>query len=244
MYNLLISIAAAVVVFLVTKFAIGLSWLISPLPAMLVFLGVYFLIAKHVMKKVLAIIETANRDLQGQRVDKAVRELQTAFKYGKWQFYVTGQINSQIGIIYYVKRDFTNAFPYLEKCFARNWVAMGMLAITYMKRNKKGKMLETFEKTVRWNAKESLAWSLYAYCVNEGGDIGKAKEILSRGLKKIPGDERIAHNLEALKEGKKMKMKNYGDMWLQFHLEKQSVIMKQQQAAAFGGMAKRRTIRK
>jgi hypothetical protein len=38
-------------------------------------------------------------------------------------------------------------------------------------------------------------------------------------------------------------MRNYGDMWLQFHLEKQSVVMKQQ-AAAMGGMAKRRIIRK
>jgi hypothetical protein len=112
-----------------------------------------------------------------------------------------------------------------------------------MKRNKKEKMRETFEKAVRWSSKESLLWSLYAFCLNEGGDSGKAKEILARGLKKIPGDERIMHNLEALNEGKKMKMRSYGDMWLQFHLEKQSVIMKQQ-AAAFGGAAKRRIIRK
>jgi predicted Zn-dependent protease len=243
MYNLLISIGAALVVFLVLKFAVGLPLIIALAPALLVFLAAYFLIARYVMKKVMAIMEAANRDLQGQRIDKAVRELQTGFKYGKWQFYVTGQINSQIGVIYYVKRDFSNAFPFLEKSFARNWVAMGMLAITYMKRNKKERMLETFEKAVRWNAKESLIWSLYAFCVNEGGDSSKAKQILSRGLKKIPGDERLANNLEALNEGKKMKMRNYGDMWLQFHLEKQSVIMKQQ-AAAMGGMGKRRVIRK
>jgi predicted Zn-dependent protease len=243
MYNLLISIGAALVVFLVLKFAVGLPLIIALAPALLVFLATYFLIARYVMKKVMAIMEAANRDLQGQRIDKAVRELQTGFKYGKWQFYVTGQINSQIGVIYYVKRDFSNAFPFLEKSFARNWVAMGMLAITYMKRNKKERMLETFEKAVRWNAKESLIWSLYAFCVNEGGDSSKAKQILSRGLKKIPGDERLANNLEALNEGKKMKMRNYGDMWLQFHLEKQSVIMKQQ-AAAMGGMGKRRVIRK
>jgi predicted Zn-dependent protease len=243
MYNLLISIGAALVVFLVLKFAVGLPLIIALAPALLVFLAAYFLIARYVMKKVMAIMEAANRDLQGQRIDKAVRELQTGFKYGKWQFYVTGQINSQIGVIYYVKRDFSNAFPFLEKSFARNWVAMGMLAITYMKRNKKERMLETFEKAVRWNAKESLIWSLYAFCVNEGGDSSKAKQILSRGLKKIPGDERLANNLEALNEEKKMKMRNYGDMWLQFHLEKQSVIMKQQ-AAAMGGMGKRRVIRK
>jgi predicted Zn-dependent protease len=243
MYNLFVSIGAAIAVFLIIKLVTPLSWILSLILAMPVFLLAYFLIARYVMKKVMAVMEIANRDLQGQRVEKAIRELQTAHRYGKWQFYVTGQVNSQIGVIYYVKRDFTNAFTYLEKSFVKNWVAMGMLAIIYMKRNKKEKMLETFEKTVRWSPKESLLWSLYAYCVNEGGDSGKAKEILSRGLKKLPGDERITHNLDALKEGKKMKMRNYGDMWLQFHLEKQSAIMKQQ-AAALGGMAKRRIIRK
>lgn len=243
MYNLLISIGAAIAAFLVLKFVAGLSLTLSLLLAVPFFLVNYFLIARLVMKKVMAIMETANRDLQGQRIEKAVRELQSAYRYGKWQFFVTGQINSQIGVIYYVKRDFSNAFPYLEKSFVKNWVAMGMLAITHMKRNKKEKMLETFEKAVRWTQKESLLWSLYAYCVGEGGDVGKAKQILARGLKKLPGDERLKHNLEALNEGKKMKMRNYGDMWLQFHLEKQSVVMKQQ-AAAMGGMAKRRIIRK
>lgn len=243
MYNLLISLGAAIAVFLIIKVTTGLSWILSLILGMPVFLPAYFLIARHVMKKVMAIMETANRDIQGQRVEKAVRELQTAQRFGKWQFYTTGQINSQIGIIYYVKRDFTNAFTYLEKAFARNWVAMGMLAIIYMKRNKKEKMRETFEKAVRWSAKESLLWSLYAYCLNEGGDTGKAKDVLNRGLKKLPGDERMTHNLDALQAGKKMKMRSYGDMWLQFHLEKQSAIMKQQ-SAAFGGMAKRRIIRK
>ncbi len=243
MYNVLISLGATVAVFLILFLVTPLPGMWSLVVAMPVFLLAYFLIARHVMKKVMAIMETANRDLQGQRIEKAVRELQSAHRYGKWQFYVSGQVNSQIGVIYYVKRDFTNAFSYLEKSFAKNWVAMGMLAIIYMKRNKKEKMLEAFEKAVRWSSKESLLWSLYAFCVNEGGDAGKAKEILSRGLKKIPGDERITQNLDALKAGKKMKMRSYGDMWLQFHLEKQSAIMKQQ-AAAFGGMAKRRIIRK
>jgi tetratricopeptide (TPR) repeat protein len=243
MYNLLIALATGAAVFIIVKFTFALSWWISSLCAMPVFIAAYFLIARHVMKKVMAVMETANRDLQGQRVEKAIRELQNAFQYGKWQFYVTGQINSQIGVIHYVKRDFANAFPYLEKSFVKNWVAMGMLGISYMKRNKKEKMIEAFEKAVRWSSKESLLWNLYAYCLNETGDIGKARDVLARGLKKLPGDERTKHNLDALREGKKMKMRNYGDMWLQFHLEKQSVMMKQQ-AAAFGGMSKRRIIRK
>ena len=242
MYNILISAGAGGVVFLILLFAAGLSWWLSLLIALPVFMGVFYLISRLVMKKVMAVMESATRDLQAQRVEKCIRELQGAFKYGKWQVYVTGQINAQIGMIHYMKREFAAAFPYLEKAFFKNWVAMGMLAVSYMKRNKNDKMKDTFEKALQGSPKESLLWNLYAYCLTEIGDTAKAREVLEKGLKKLPGDERITHNIEALSEGKKMKMKNFGEMWLQFHLERPSAIMKQQQAA-MGGM-RRRIIRK
>jgi len=243
MYNLLISLGSCSVVFLVCVFVFDAPWWISLLVAVLIFSAAYLLIARYVMKKVTAIMEAAGRDLQGQRIEKAIRSLQDAFRYGPWQFSINGQIHSQIGMIYYMKRDFSNAFGHLEKCFAKNWIAMGMLAISYMKRNKKEKMMATFEKAVQWSSKESLLWNLFAYCLNETGDTEKAIQVLEKGKKKLPGDERLSGNLEALKSGKKMKMKSFGDMWLQFHLERQSVVMKQQ-AAALGGMARRRIIRK
>lgn len=243
MYNLLISIG----VFALIMIALLLT---TDLPVWGVFLialpfmaASFLLIARMVLKKINAIMEAAGRDIQGQRIEKAVRTLQEALRFGKWQFSVTGQVHSQIGMIYYMKRDFSNAFPHLQKSFAKNWIAMGMLAVSYMKRNRKDMMIRTFEKAVQWSPKETLLWNLYAYCLNECGDTEKAVKVLERGLKKIPGEERIRSNLEALREGKKMKMKSFGDMWLQFHLERQSVVMKQQ-AAAMGGMARRKIIRK
>ena len=243
MYNLLISLGAAVAVFIPLQFALDLYWLMSLFISMLVFMGVFYLISRIVMKKITTIMDTVTKDLQAQRVEKGIRELQAAFRYGKWQIYITGQLNAQIGMIHYMKRDFAAAFPYLEKAFFKNWVAMGMLAVSYMKRNKPEKMKETFEKATQGSPKESLLWNLYAYCLVETGDTGKAKEVLEKGLKKLPGDERLKSNLEALQEGKKMKMKNYGEMWLQFHLERPSAVLKQQQQAAMGGM-RRRIIRK
>ncbi|HEY6837713.1 MAG TPA: hypothetical protein VI389_03135 [Geobacteraceae bacterium] len=238
MYNILISCGAGIAVFLILTLAAGLSWWIALLIALVVLLGIFYFISRYIMQKVMAASETASKDLQGQRVDKAIRELKSAMPYGKWQIYVTGQLNAQIGMIYYLKRDFSNAFPYLEKSFFKNWVAMGMLAVTHMKRSKRDKMKETFEKAVQWSPKESLLWALYAYCLCEGGDTGKAKEVLERGLKKLPCDEKLKQNLELLAEGKKMKMKGYGDMWLQFHLESVGTIQKQQMAA-MGGMRRR-----
>jgi tetratricopeptide (TPR) repeat protein len=243
MYNLLISLGAASVLFVVLMFAVALPWWGSLLGALLIFAACYLVLMRVVLKKVNVEMESASKDLQAQRIDKAIRTLQQTLRFGPWQFSVSGQIHSQIGMIYYVKRDFSNAFPYLEKSFSKNWVAMGMLAITYMKRNKKEKMTATFEKAVQWSPKESLLWNLYAYCLVESGSADKAKSVLQRGLKKLPGEEKLTANLQALQDGKKMKMKGFGDLWLQFHLEKQSVIMKQQ-AAAMGGMGRRKIIRK
>ena len=243
MYNFLISGGIALTAILVIILAAGpSSWWWAILVAIVLFGGSFLLISRIIMKKILEVMESASRDLQAQRVEKAIRELKEAFRYAKWQMYVGGQLNAQIGIVYYLKRDFSNAFPYLEKAFTKNWVAMGMLAVTYMKRNKRDKMKETFEKAVQWSPKESLLWALYAYCWTECEDFGQAKAVLERGLKKLPGDEKLKANLESLQESKKMKMKAYGDMWLQFHLERQSVVMKQQ-AAAMGGM-KRRIVRR
>ena len=244
MYNLIISAATGLLVILVLKFAANLPlWGAFPL-GVLVFVGLFYLISRIIMKKVMAIMESATKDLQAQppRIEKGIKTLQGAMKYGPWQIYVTGQLNAQIGMIYYMKRDFTAAFPYLEKAFFKNWVAMGMLGISYMKRQKKEKMKETFEKAVQASPKEGLLWNLYAYCLAEGGDTEKAQEVLNRGLKKLPGDEKLTANLEAVANGRKMKMRAYGDLWFQFHLESVGAIQKHQMEA-MGGM-RRRVVRR
>ncbi len=243
MYNILISAAAAVAV-LVILLLVKLPWWAGLLVALALFGGLFVLLSRITMKKVMAIIETAGKDLQGQRFEKAIRELKDALKYGKWQIYVNGQINSQIGMIYYMKRDFSNAFPYLEKSFFKNWAAMGMLAICYMKRKQKDLMVATFEKAVMGSPKESLLWNLYAYCLNECGDTTKAKEALEKGLKKLPGDAQLKENLENLQQSKKLKMRSFGDMWFQFHLESMAAIQKHQMAAMGGRMQRRTVVRR
>ncbi|NTV51046.1 MAG: hypothetical protein HGB32_11125 [Geobacteraceae bacterium] len=243
MYNILISAAAAVAVLLISLFVLKLVWWGSLIIALIVFSLIFVLFSRITMKKVMASIETAGKDLQAQppRFEKAIRELKDALQYSKWQLYVSGQLNSQIGMIYYMKRDFSNAFPHLEKSFFKNWAATAMLAISYMKRQKKDKMISTFDRAVQWNSKESLLWSLYAYCMNESGESEKAKTIIAKGLKKLPGDEKLKENLECLEKGKKMNMRAYGDLWFQFHLESLGAIQRHQMAAMGGRMQQRRT---
>ncbi len=241
MYNILISAAAALAVLLIQIFVLKLVWWVALLVALIVFAVIFVIFSRIVMKKVMASIEAAGKDLQAQppRFEKAIRELKDALQYSKWQLYVGGQLHSQIGMIYYMKRDFSNAFPHLEKSFFKNWAATAMLAVSYMKRQKKDMMIGTFDRAVQWNGKEPMLWSLYAYCMNESGEPAKAKEILAKGLKKLPGDEKLKDNLECLEKGKKMNMRAYGDLWFQFHLESLGALQRYQMASMGGRMQRR-----
>lgn len=109
-----------------------------------------------------------------------------------------------------------------------------MLAITFMKKNKTSKMVETFGKAVSANRKEPMVYALYAFCMDRIGERAKAIEVLNKGIAKAAGDERLQENLTLLESGKKMKMKGFGDMWYQFHLEKQGAIIKKQTKAMTG----------
>lgn len=241
----MLNIAISLVVCLLVQFGLSFYAKVEPwiagIAAVAAFMLLYFLLTRFIMKKVGAVMEIAQRDIQAGRSEKAVKALQGAFKYAKWQFYIKGQINAQIGTILYLKRDFTEAFDYLQKGFVRHWVAMGMLGICYMKRNKPTKMIQTFDKATSVNKKEPMLWNLYGYCLDKIGQREKAVEVMEKGLKKTGGNEALEANLEALKTGKKMKMQAYGDLWYQFHLESQGTLIKQQTKAMQG---RRKTVKR
>lgn len=233
MLNILISVAcSALSSALMMRFVSPNMWIAMAVSAV-VFAAIFMLLTRLTMKKVGALMEVAQRDMMANRTDKAIKELQNGLKYGAWQIYVKQQIHSQIGTIYYLKRDFKEAVPFLEKGFVRNWVGMAMLAITYMKKNKTSKMIETFGKAVSGNRKEPMVYAVYAFCLDRVGERSKAVEVLKKGISKT-SDERLQENMDLLGAGKKMKMKAFGDMWYQFHLEKQGAIIKKQTKAMTG----------
>ena len=234
MLNMFISLAiSALSSALVVKFVTDSMPIVAAVSIAFFFLP-FILIVRVVMKKVEALMMAAQRDVQANRAEKAIANLQSGFKYGAWQFYVKQQIYSQIGSIQYLKREFNDAIPNLEKGFVRNWVGMAMLSIAYMKKNKTTKMVETFDKAISGSRKEPMLYALYAFYLEKVGDRGKAISILEKGLKKTANDERLQENIELLQAGKKMKMKGFGDMWYQFHLEKQGAIIKKQTKAMTG----------
>lgn len=234
MLNIMISLAlSALTAALMSNFTtVSLPLIVAA--AIVAFFLPFILIVRVVMKKVEALMMSAQQDVMANRADKAIASLKDGLKYGPWQVYVKHQINSQIGSILYMKRDFNEAIPYLEKGFIRNWVSTVMLAITYMKKNKSSLMVSTFDKAVSGTPKEPMVYALYAFCLDKSGERQKAISIMEKGLKKTANDDRLLENIALLKAGKKMKMKGFGDTWYQFHLEKQGALIKKQTKAMTG----------
>ncbi|NLC71937.1 MAG: hypothetical protein GX751_11340 [Desulfuromonadaceae bacterium] len=234
MYNLLISFAVGLVVLAALYFGAGIDLGYAAMATAVVYVASFFILSRVFIKKLTGIMQNAEKDIQAGRTEKAIKTLEEGLKYRNWQLYVASQLHSQIGMIYYLKRDFRTAFDYLQKGFTRNWAGMGMLGICYMKRNKPKEMKKTFEKALNLTKKEPLLWNLYAFCLEKIGEKDKAIAVMEKGIKKTGEDERLKANLAALQEGKRMKMKGYGDLWFQFHLEKPGELIKQQTRAIQG----------
>ena len=239
MLTLFISLAVAALLSLGLHFGAGLALAYAISAGLLVGVAIYFFSYRALTKKMQVTMEVVQRDMMANRIEKAIKTLEGTHNYDKWLFYNKAMVNSQVGTIYYLKRDFTKAFDYLQKGFTRHWSGMGMLAICYMHKNKTGKMIDTFDKALVGTRKEPVLWELYAFCLSKSGEKEKAIKTLEKGLKKIKEHENMTANLAALKEGRKMKMQVYGDLWLQFHLEKQGAIIKKQTKAMTG---RRKTI--
>lgn len=235
MINLILSLAIAGVVYVGSYYWLE-SWYQALPPALLIGGIAYYFLARRIGKKLEEIIKdaykileklkhrkdlTLNKARRNAIIDEAIEKLKEGYKLAPWQFFVRSQIDAHIGILLYRdKQDLNEAIKYLERAFQRHWVALAMLAVAYMKKHKPEKMEETFELAVRLNKKEDLLWNLYAYCLNKIKKRDKAIEVLSRARKILPENQRLIDNLVALQNNKKMKMRDYNELWYQFHLEK------------------------
>ncbi len=220
MYNLLISIAIGVAVALALALGTNLGAVAAIFPGLLAAAIAYFVLARRTFKKVEAIFEVVQREAQAQKLDKAVQTLQGGFVLAPWQFLVASQLHAQIGMLLYIRQDVDAALPHLEKAFSRHWIARGMLgAAKYRKRDVAG-ATKVLEEAVKVNKKEGVLWSLYAFVLEKEGRHEEAIRVLGRGAAANPSDEKLKAGLQALQNGKKLKLgKTYQEQWFQFRLE-------------------------
>jgi len=221
MYNLLISLAIGLAVGAALALGTEFGLVAAILPGVLAASVCYFVLARRSWKKLEALFENVQREVQAQKLDKAVQTLQGGFALAPWQFLVAAQLHSNIGILLYVRQDTDAALPHLEKSFARNWIARGMLAATRYRRRDLEGAKKIFEDAVRASKKEGILWSLYAWVLEKEGLHEEAIRVLGRAVAANAKDEKLKASLQSLQNGKKLKLgKVYSEQWFQFMLER------------------------
>jgi tetratricopeptide (TPR) repeat protein len=217
-----IGIAVGVMTLIVVLFMAGLQvhWAIALPIGVVAGFVTFFLLARKVQEKLNNLMAEMQRDLQEQKIDRAIQTLERGYSL-KWQMpFMERQINSQIGMLHYIKKDLEKARTYLEKGFAKHYIGQGMLAAIYYKDKNLEKCYEAMDVAVAANKKEPFLYGLYAWFLMQQKDKEKATEKLLAGLTKVPSDERLKTNLNLIQNNKKMKMRLFGDMWVQFMLER------------------------
>jgi tetratricopeptide (TPR) repeat protein len=180
----------------------------------------YVLLVRRILKRLEALFETMQREVQARRVDKAIQTLEAGFSLSPWQFLVSAQIHSNIGILHYLKQDFDAALPHLQKSFARNWIARGMLGALRYRRKDLAGARSVLDDAVKSNRKEGVLWAAYAWILEKEGLHEEAIALLGRGVAANPTDDKLKACLQTLQNGKRLKLgKLYEEQWYQFHLE-------------------------
>jgi tetratricopeptide (TPR) repeat protein len=190
------------------------------LPGVLATLVALILLMRRAGKKVMPLVEEAQRHMQGGRKELALKSLRQGLEFKNWQPLLEGQLRTQIGAILYASGDLEGAIGELARASKRPWESPAFLACAHFKKkNPDEPMVKAFEAAVKTGAKDSLAWTVYAWCMNARGKKDEAIGVLKRGLEKMPADQRIQANIELLEGGKKMKVAPYGDRWAAFGLD-------------------------
>jgi tetratricopeptide (TPR) repeat protein len=227
MYNLLIALAAGLAV-AVAVLLTHLPWFAALVPGFLAFAGVFLLLARRVGQRVKATMDLAQKELsvqpsntreRQQRIDKAVKTLESALVWDKWQPFIGGEIHAQIGMVQYMVKDYAQAEPHLKKAGPRNGLAQALLGALHYQRKEYAEMEACFEGAVKGQKKEGVLWAAYAWCLLQRKERDKALQVMTRAVAANPNDEKLKAGLVALQNDKKLKMKAWEPMWWQFGLE-------------------------
>ncbi len=253
MINFAISIVAGIAALVLFNLILGGIWY-AILPAVVIFVGVYFVLMRRTLKQVEAIMLRAQADLARiqesamkgrQRVTEqqlkekmiqAIEVIKQAYQYNNWQFLVESQVNTQVGTLLFAVKEYDQAEPYLRNAFLANSMSQAMLAVIYFRKRQYEKMEEAFERSLKRTKKDSIVWGVFAWCLWKNKDRDGAIKILNRA-KEHTTDERIEANLLALQNKEKMDMEPWGQAWYQFQLVKpnQQRMIKQLQPRQRGG---------
>lgn len=235
MLNLLYSLLAGAVTATLLWLSGWLSLGASIVPAVLVALGMAVVLARRSFSQLQAVMMRGAACLQTMppKPEQAIAIMSQAYPLARQQFGIKSQIDGQIGIIYFLQREFGRAQPYLTRSLLfGHWMGGAMLGVIQYKKKDVAGMRRTFQTVLRKAKKQGLAHNLYAYLLLQVGDRDGAQKVLTDAAGQAGADPRVKENLLALQNGRKMKMRGYNEQWYQFHLERPPVMQQPQQGSS------------
>jgi predicted Zn-dependent protease len=231
MINLLLSILAGVVVFLLALATRVVHPGLCGLFGLVAAIGAYILLARRSGKQLEAIMAVAQKEMMAKKPERAVEALQNAFRLARWQFGVASSLHANIGVLLYVQKKFDEAEPHLVKSgstLLRLWQAQAMLAAIRFRQKKYDEMEKIFDAALKGNKQETLLYAVYAWCENARGEKKKAIEVLTKAVDENKSDEKLKTLLQRAQNDKRLKLDGWGEQWWQFWLETPPMMMNPQ----------------
>lgn len=227
MYNLLISLAAGILVaLLVTLF--GFPWWAGLVPGIIAFLAAYVVLARRTMQQVQVVMAKVQKDLSTQPANpremqtllaRAVKTVESAMPLGRWQFLIASELHAHIGMLHYIGKNQDEAARHFAQASKRNFTAQGMAAALHYRRKEYDRMRAAFELAVKHGKKEAVLWAAYTWCLLQLKDREGALAVLNRAVEKNPSDEKLKNALGQVQNDKRLKMRPFEPAWWQFQLE-------------------------
>ncbi len=166
---------------------IRFGWGSAVLLGLVAGLVVLISLVRRARKPIQAAMDAIEADVKRQRFDQAIERLQRARGLGRWQPFLTSQIDEQIGILHYAGlKDPDGARPYLERARHKSVQGWTMLAASSYRRGRYEEAERVLERAARRRPKEGLIWAAYAWCRLDRGRRAEALNVLARGRKCCP----------------------------------------------------------
>ena len=188
-------------------------------PGVIALVVVAILMFRRIGKLINPIVEEAQRHIKGGRNDMALKSLRDGLKHKAWHPLLETQLRTQIGLMLYSTGDTDGALEELKRGSSRPWESPAFLGCAHFKKRNEEAMKKAFDKAIKVGDKESLSYTVYAWCLASRGQKDAAVKVLEKGIARLPADQRLKTNLELVQAGKKMKVAPYGDRWAAFALD-------------------------
>ena len=237
MYNIAISLAASAAVFALASFWLGP--IAGFLPAILVMGGMLFFLSRRTGALVEAEIQKVVPLLQERKIDEAEAQLnRIKERYGRWQVLLSGQIDSQLGMIKYLQMKWDEALPMLEQGKWRNWTALTSIGCIHWRKGDKETAYSTLSDAADAAGNEALVYLIWATLLTRDGDRKRALEVLDQGLKAMPDSEYLKNLHKVVANKKKVNTKVFPQTWYQFFPEEmaQQMMMRGRRDGQVPGM--------